>query len=199
MLTPQRIEAFSDGVFAIVITLLILEIKVPSLPEHVSSSDLFTKLFTLGPKLLSYVLSFLVIGVYWIAHHFTFHQIRRADRQLLIFNLLFLMSISFIPFPAALLGEYPHTQTAVMVYGFALLMTGITFNLIWWHASRNHRLIDSQTPLHVIRNSWKGRFVPLICYLIGMGLSFVHVYLTIAIYIIVPLYYLTVRTPSESK
>jgi uncharacterized membrane protein len=199
VLTPQRIEAFSDGVFAIVITLLVLELKVPSLPEHVTNADLLAELAQLWPKFLSYLLSFLVVGVYWIAHHFTFHLIRRADRMLLLLNLIFLMSISIIPFPAALLGEYTHSRTAMLVYGFALLMTGITFNAIWWHASRHRRLIDPETPEHFIRKSWMRRIIPTVCYVAAMCLSFVHVYLTIAIYVLVPVYYLVMRTPSESK
>ncbi len=94
-----RIVNFSDGVFAIVITLLILDIRVPDIPEDLVSQELPSRILDLGPKFLSYVISFLVIAVYWQVHHRVFRPIRAYDRTLLWLNFLFLMTISFLPFP----------------------------------------------------------------------------------------------------
>ena len=103
-LSTHRIEAFSDGVFAIAITLLVLNLQVP---EIATVSELASKLGALWPKLVSYVLSFMVVGIYWVAHHNTFHYIKRSDRNLLWLNILMMLFVVFIPFPAALLGQYP--------------------------------------------------------------------------------------------
>jgi uncharacterized membrane protein len=112
----DRIVNFSDGVFAIVITLLVLDIRVPDIPEGLVSQELPGRILALGPKFLSYVISFLVIAVYWQAHHRVFRPIRGYDGTLLWLNFLFLMAISFLPFPTSLLGEYGEEQLSVVIY-----------------------------------------------------------------------------------
>jgi uncharacterized membrane protein len=102
----DRVIFFSDAVFAIVMTLLILDIQVPEIPPDLVSAELPGRVLDLWPKFFSYVLSFLAVGTYWIAHHGTFRYIKSYDRNLISLNLLFLLSISFVPFPTALLGEY---------------------------------------------------------------------------------------------
>ncbi|NJL56438.1 DUF1211 domain-containing protein [bacterium] len=119
--SPSRLEALSDGVFAIVITLLVLELRVPELSSRLANDQLLTALVALLPKLLGYITSFLMIAIYWVAHHNVFHLLQRCDRICLWLNLLFLMCLAFIPFPTALLGEYPQTQVAISVYGGVLL------------------------------------------------------------------------------
>jgi len=99
----DRLIFFSDAVFAIVMTLLVLEIRVPEVPLALAAAEVPNEVLALGPKFFSYVLSFLVIGTYWIAHHQTLRYVQSYDRRLLWLNLLFLLSISFIPFPTALL------------------------------------------------------------------------------------------------
>lgn len=98
-LNTHRIEAFSDGVFAVAITLLVLNLQVPQLAASAVSRELVAKLIELWPKLLIYVLSFVIVGIYWVAHHNSFHYIERSDRTLLWLNLLLLLCIVFIPFP----------------------------------------------------------------------------------------------------
>jgi uncharacterized membrane protein len=135
-----RLEAFSDGVFAIVITLLILEIKVPVLVGD--NIHLGRALLELWPKYASYIMSFIVVGVYWVAHHNKFHFIKQTDRVLLWINIFFLMSVAVIPFPAALIGEYLFNSTAILVYGGVQVITGALNTLMWWYATHNHRLVD---------------------------------------------------------
>ena len=112
----DRIVNFSDGVFAIVITLLILTIEVPDIPPASVAQELPSRLLALTPDLLSYVISFLVIAIYWQAHHSVFEPIRGYDRTLLWLNFLFLMTISFLPFPTSLLDEYGEQQLTVVIY-----------------------------------------------------------------------------------
>ncbi len=127
ILGKTRIEAFSDGVFAVAITLLVLNLQVPQLAASVVSRELLPKLFELWPKLLIYVLSFVIVGIYWVAHHNTFNYIKRSDRFLLWLNLLLLLCIVFIPFPTALIGQYPEQQISVVIYGGTLVIGCVSF------------------------------------------------------------------------
>ncbi len=111
----DRIVNFSDAVFAIVITLLVLDVRVPQIHPALVSQELPGRILDLSPKFLSYVISFLVIAIYWQAHHRVFRPIRSYDRMLLWLNFLLLMAISFLPFPTSLLGEYAGVQLSVSI------------------------------------------------------------------------------------
>ncbi len=117
-----RFKAFTDGVFTIVMTLLVIEIKVPHLPEN--GGNLIWMIQTLGHQVLTFITSFIVIGVIWINHHVLFHLLRRVNRTALVLNLLLLMSVAFIPFSTALLGDNPHHTTALVFYDLCLGFTG---------------------------------------------------------------------------
>jgi uncharacterized membrane protein len=137
-----RIEAFSDGMFAIAITLLVLDIKVPQgVPE---GSDLFGPLLQQWPNYLAFVISFAFIGIMWINHHRLFTHIQRADNTLLVLNLLLLFGVTAVPFPTALVAEYINRQEAVWVYSGLFLLIAVFFNLLWRYASYNNRLLDPQ-------------------------------------------------------
>src|SRR5579859_4030399 len=135
VLSTSRLEAFSDGVFAVAITLLVLNLQVPQLAASAVAKELVPDLGKLWPKLLIYALSFVIVGIYWVAHHNTFHYIKRSDRTLLWLNLLLLLCIVFIPFPTALVGQYPEQQISVASYGGTLVITGLVLQLLWWYAT----------------------------------------------------------------
>jgi uncharacterized membrane protein len=116
----DRIVNLSDGVFAIAITLLILDIRVPDIPENMVSSQLPGALLSLWPKYLGYILSFVGISAFWLIHHSIFRPIRSYDRILLYLNFLFLMVVAFVPFPTSLLGEYGDHQLPVAIYAATL-------------------------------------------------------------------------------
>lgn len=120
----SRIEAFSDGVFAIALTLLILDVKVPTASDITSEKMLQGFLLQQGASYFSFALSVIVIVIFWVAHHGLFHYIRRANRALFWLNILFLLCVTFIPFPAALPGQFSHYQTSVVIYGASLAITG---------------------------------------------------------------------------
>ena len=138
----SRVEAFSDGVFAIVITLLILDVKFPA--------DKPLTLETLAgmvPHILSFVLSFVIVGVYWVAHHNMLHYIKAVDRQLLWLNLALLLIVVFIPFPSALLGLHPDNELAIALYGANLIATNAAGTALWFYATtRPHLAADYMTP-----------------------------------------------------
>ena len=140
-----RIEAFSDGVFAIAITLLIIEIAVP----HVQGGDsLGDALADQWPSYFAYVLSFVTIGIYWANHHSFFRLFLRTDHTFLILNVFFLMCIAFLPFPTAVLAEYlqdaDHRDTAATLYALGLLLPAVSWFAVWLYGSLGTRLIDER-------------------------------------------------------
>ncbi|WP_255168574.1 TMEM175 family protein [Natrononativus amylolyticus] len=128
----DRIEALSDGLFAIVLTLLVLQFQIPDVPAD-RAAELPAALADQQPLLFSYLLSFAVVGIYWIIHHNLFQRIDRHDRGLLYLNLCFLLSISFLPFPTELLGIYG-TRFAWTLYAINLAMVGLALAGVWWYA-----------------------------------------------------------------
>ena len=136
----NRLVGFSDGVFAIAITLLILNIDIPTIRANGMTSAVVAE----WPDVLSYVISFLVIGNYWITHHHIFQQIERQNDRLLWFNLLFLLCIAFVPFPTSLLGE---TITTITFSVYATTLAGILSAGLWWYATEVGDLVsDTVTP-----------------------------------------------------
>jgi uncharacterized membrane protein len=117
-MNKNRVEAFSDGVFAIVITLLILDIRVPD----VDYSQLSIALVAVLPRMFAYVISFGVIGVYWLAHHQSLQLIGKLNGFLIWLNLVYLLAVSFMPFPTALLGRYPLQPIPIVIYGLNLIV-----------------------------------------------------------------------------
>ncbi|CDR08651.1 TMEM175 family protein [Streptomyces iranensis] len=139
---PARVVAFSDGVIAIAITLLVLEIR----PPH-DTSHLLHGLAALWPSYLAYVVTFMLIGQVWANHHIMFDHIRGADRVVLFLNTVLLMDIAFLPFATSVLAEAfrdGHGQrTAVVLHGTAFWVMDLLFNVIWWYARRDRRLIST--------------------------------------------------------
>lgn len=145
----ERVAAFSDGVFTIAITLLVLEIQVPEVnPAEgtTNTQSLASALLALWPSYFAYIFSFVMIGSFWANHHYVFQFYERSDRIFKLFNLLFLMSISFLPFPTAVLARYitdaQQRQTAIILYELALFLSVVAWVLIWLYASRGHRLLN---------------------------------------------------------
>jgi len=132
----DRIIFFSDGVFAIAITLLVIGLRVPALPSHVSNSELSRRLLDEWPRVLSYTVSFAVIGLYWIGHHRAFAHIRRFDHRLILLNLTFLGLIAFLPFPTAVIGRYGGHRAAVVLYAGSLALAGLASTALWLYAWR---------------------------------------------------------------
>ena len=190
-ISTRRLEAFSDGVFAIAITLLVLTIAVPELtPEALNRGELLQRLIELWPKFLSFFISFGIIGIFWVGHSIMFHYIKRTNRMLLWINTALLMTVSFIPFPAALLGQYARSQVAVVAYGATLVLAGLAFVVTWLYASSGHRLIDPKLDPATIRLGTTAVFIAPIVYGIATLLSFVHPGISLTIYVLTPLLYI---------
>jgi uncharacterized membrane protein len=171
----DRIVNLSDGVFAIAITLLVLDIQVPDIPEKVVSSQLPEALLSLWPKYLGYFLSFVGISAFWLIHHSIFRPIRAYDRSLLYLNFLFLMVVAFVPFPTSLLGEYGDHQLPVAIYAATLAVGRLLLTAIHWYSTRNDRLLDEpHDPATVRFFLIRGLTIPAI-FLLSIGISFLSV------------------------
>jgi uncharacterized membrane protein len=138
----ERVIFFSDAVFAIAMTLLALEIRLPALPASVSNAELTAALGNIWPRYLSYGISFLVIGVSWMAHQRLFRPVCCYDRRLMLLNILFLLSISFLPFPTSVIGEYGDTAAGTIFYAMAMVVVGVLFVLLWWYVNAQGRLVE---------------------------------------------------------
>jgi uncharacterized membrane protein len=170
----ERLIFYSDAIFAIAITLLVLELRVP---DELTGSDptaaLVAALAHMAPKFVSYVTSFAIIGLYWFVHHRLFRHIRRWDDGLIVRNLFFLFWVAFLPFPVALLGRFGGLRLAVVLYAATLFMLGVGQLGIWLHASRGHRLIDPGMSPDLVRfTTWRSAVPPLVA-LIVIALAFV--------------------------
>jgi TMEM175 potassium channel family protein len=190
--SASRLEAFSDGVFAIAITLLVLEIKVPHHDELHSAGGLWRALEHRWPSYFGYVLSFLVIGVMWINHHTLFEYIRRVNRPLLVANLLLLMGVAFLPFPTAVLAEHladPSTRAAATAfYGATLVFTSLTFNVLWWVGRRETALMGDELSKQGVNTITRRYAVAFACYVAATALAYVNVWLSLAIHFILALW-----------
>lgn len=170
-----RVEAFSDGVFAIAITLLILEIKVPS----PGSGDLAAQLLRQWPSYVSFVISFAFIGIMWMNHHRLFTHIKRSDDLLLVFNLLLLFGVTVVPFPTSVLAPYlgrPGQRAAALLFNGTYFFIALFFNGLWrYAASRRHGLLAPDVDMaSVERISYQYAFDPIL-YLACAILSWVSV------------------------
>jgi uncharacterized membrane protein len=179
----DRLLLFSDAVFAIAITLLAIDIRVPQLAENLIASQLNNEIIGLAPKLISFVLTFYIIGSYWISYHRTFHLIKRYDRGLISFNLLFLMFIVLLPFPNDLIGKYPTQQISIIIYAVLLSATGLCMCLIWIYASKGYRLIDKTLRPDFIKHLTLRLFVSPSIFLISIPFSFFNPIYSIVVWL----------------
>jgi uncharacterized membrane protein len=145
-----RLLALADGVFAIALTLLVIEI---TLPADTSDARLGAALAGLGPRYFAYVLSFVVIARFWIAHHATFRYIRRYDDTLIWLNFLLLILVAFLPFPTSVLGAHGNTPTGASFYGAALVCTSAASGALLWYASGRGHLLGPEVDRRLVRQS----------------------------------------------
>ena len=183
-----RIEAFSDGVFAIVVTLLVLELKVPSLHNRGSVSELGHHLLDLFPKFLSWLISFIIVCKFWLNHHHVLGLARHANYSMVWLNSIFLMFQSFIPFPTAMMGEYATNPLAVSLFGVVMAVNTLLFMALHAYILRHlikPDLANAQDP-HIIRKS----FVGVLSYLIGAAVAWLSLHAAFLIYLLTPLFFI---------
>lgn len=169
----ERLIFFSDAVFAIAITLLALEIRIPGAENSLNENELFQALLSIWPKYLGYAIGFMTIGVLWISHHRKFRLIQRYDRILMWLNLFFLMFVAFIPFPTSIISEYGN-RTSTVFYAMVVCMASIASIVLWWYASHNNRLIDSHLDPRQRRRETQVSLFVLGVFVLSIGLAFIN-------------------------
>lgn len=157
-----RLLAFSDGVFAIAITLLVFQVQIPDLTPQEVATQLPTVLLQMVPDLWAYIQSFFVVGIYWIVHHRIFRMVRRWDEGLLWLNLLFLLVIAFLPVPSALAINYSRIPQAMLVQVGYIGIVALVNIVLWSYLSRGRRLLHADIAAAQIRNTTVRAWIPFL-------------------------------------
>jgi uncharacterized membrane protein len=184
--SKARAEAFSDGIFAIAATLLVLDLAVPK-----AGSSLLTGLLNEWPAYAAYATSFLTIGIIWVNHHAVLERLDRIDRGFLFLNVVFLLFVALIPFPTKVLSQYlqsggDYAHIAAAAYGVAMILMGLAFSILNYYASARGLM-----PEHEKLTSWQQvRYsIGLLMYFAGTGVSLVNAYIALVIYAGMAFYY----------
>lgn len=202
LITTQRLEAFSDAVFAIILTLLVIDLKVPELGEQISTQQTLTSLIHMGPQFIGFIVSFFIICIFWVNHHQFFHVVKRPDSKLLWLNNLLLFWLCFIPFPTAFLGHYPTNTIATMLFGFVLFAASASFSLMIHYAMFEGDLVEKKittTEKHRIQNM---SYIGVVLYAISILLALISVWLAFFIFLGVLLFYfapVNIRSNKEAR
>jgi uncharacterized membrane protein len=198
-MSKGRVEAFSDGVFAVAATLLIFNIQL----DKTAPGGLLTALLAAWPKYAAYVASFLTIGVMWINHHGLFERIARLNRTLVFLNLLLLMAIVFLPFPTAVLGSnilVPHdANTAASLYALNAVVIAVFFSAVWTYTLMHPDLLVPDLDRAAAMRSWPRFSVGLVAYLLCVPIGQVSAIAVVIICAALAIYYLYERLPSITR
>lgn len=181
----ERLAFFSDAVFAIAITLLVIEVRMPELHAPTEES-IRHALVELIPKYIGFIVSFFVIGRFWLGHHRLFGLLARTDDRMIIANLILLLGIAFIPFPTAVFSDYPGAQTAGLFYAGWLVVAGLFNRRLVKVAVRDHLLADDHDAglrKHLLRGTW----LPILIGLGAMGAALVHPLAVLGVLVLGPL------------
>jgi uncharacterized membrane protein len=187
-----RIEAFSDGVFAIAVTLLVLELKVPQLGEEASSSELWSALLSHWPSYAAYLVSFATILIVWVNHHRLFMIIRRSDSRFLFLNGALLLMVTIIPFPTALLAEYlqkPAAPVPCAIYCGSYVLLGLAFNALWHYAAHRNRLLAHMTTAQQVEAISRSLLFGPLSYIAAFVLAFVNVYASLGLCMLLAIFW----------
>lgn len=167
----ERIIFFSDAVFAIAVTLLALEIRLPESDVILTERQLREQILGMWQTYLGYFISFMVIGIFWMAHHRKFRLIRSYDSRLMLLNMLLLLVVAFLPFPSSLLSKYPD-PVATNFYALTMIIGELLLALLWWYASRNNRLTDPKLDPRQRRKQFINPIATSLVFLLSMGIAY---------------------------
>lgn len=187
--TPKsRVEALSDGVYAIILTLLILELKVPMLGEAPTNAQVVQSLIQMTPKFVSWLISFLMLIVFWINHHTMLHLVKHVDQGYVWINAFILLFQSFVPFPTALMGEYPNNALAVGLFGIVMFVNALAFIALHYYSAGP--LLKEPEKASLVKKDALRALVGPAFFLVGTVAAFVHPYIAFGTYLAVPLYFI---------
>ena len=187
VISTQRLEAFSDGIFAIVITLLFLELHVPTIPNNADWSELLTAILSLSPTFFSIFISFSFVAVFWISHHQFFRTLQETTRGLLLLNIVFLFLVCFVPFPAAIMSRYPFNKTAVIFFGVTVAPASLLLVTLRWYAWVKRPELSGINDDEAIRKAINHGLLMIAGYCTGIIVSFFYPPAAVVIYLLTPL------------
>ena len=190
-ISTHRLEILVDGVFAIAMTLLVLDIRLPDTALINNPHDLWMQLLVLAPKFFSFLISFMILATFWAGHHTEFHYIKKLDHTLIWFNIFYLLFVCFTPFTASLLGSYLYNQTAVIIYGANLIIMVAIHYCMWQHASHHENLLKENVHPDVDKLVDRLAIFAIVGYSLAIALSFLSTAASLIIYIITPLPYIS--------
>jgi len=183
-LTTHRIEALTDGVFAIAMTLLVLTLEIPEAGQNIALHQI---LFGQAHKFFNYALSFILLAIFWIVHHQQYHPVKRTNRVHLWMSIFILMFVALIPFSTTLIGDYPDQPIADVFFGLNMFMVGFLFLLSWLYATTNFRLIDKDyDPKRIILGTKRSLVVPAVS-LLSIICAFVLPSISSHVYLLIPI------------
>ncbi|HSN76915.1 MAG TPA: TMEM175 family protein [Anaerolineae bacterium] len=185
-MSTHRVEALADGVFAIVMTLLVFDLRLPD----AALAELPAELAALWPKFLGYGVSFLLLGIYWVGHRNQFNFVRRADQNFHWLNIFFFGVVCLVPFSTGILSRYPDALLAVAIYGINLIMIGVALFFIWTYATYRGHLVDADVPRAVVRLGKQRSLLAPACYLVAILAGLIDPHISLVIYALVPLLYI---------
>jgi uncharacterized membrane protein len=188
-MNKTRLENFSDGVFAIAVTLLVLNIKIPD-AHTLNSAGLNRALLAMVPHVLTFVFTFLVIGVFWVGHHRIFTFVRILDTGLLWLNIFYLMFVAVLPFPAAILSENPFLPTSIILYCVSLGIIASMHFLFMTYIFRHKDIKDDVLTHDVYMSGIKNAEIGPVTYLVAAGASFISVYISFVMILAVLVFYI---------
>jgi len=197
----ERLAALSDGVFAFAMTVLFLDIRVPQLGPMASEQDLWHAVVALGPRFLTYLMSFLTLGIFWVGQQTQLNHLVRSDRDLTWIHILFLATIGIVPFSTALLAEYITYRTALLIYWFNILLLGSEFIVSWRYAVRR-LLVKDDAPKGLNRAIYGRALMGQLLYAIGAALCIFNTYWSIGFIVAVQLFFAFApfqRLPSRDR
>jgi uncharacterized membrane protein len=181
----DRLVGYSDGVFAIAMTLLVLTLEAPHIEGGDVDAQLNAYLRDQLPNFVGFALSFIVVARYWVAHHRLFQVVRRSDPTLITINLVLLFFVVLVPYPTELFGDYPNSVTALVLYSAALAATGLSMAGLTWYAAKDHRLIDPAVSESYITHALlRGLSIPVI-FALSIPVAFVSVFLAKYVWLLI--------------
>lgn len=188
----DRLGAFSDGVIAIAITILVLGLEVPSVHE-VPEKELNEFLLDSVHPMMGFVLSFLLILMYWLEHYAIFHYLTFATRMLVVINGMFLLSLSFLPFPTGLQAVYRTDELAMVLYCVAQFLCGLSLLGMWLYAVWDYRLVDPEISPIVVRSMTRRLAIAPSLSFLAIGVTFLNIWVSKFILLLIPFFYLSHR------
>ena len=187
--SKDRVEALTDGIFATVMTILVLSLVVPTVTGPDASATLAADLYGLAPNFFAYVVTFIFMGVLWISHHNMFSHIESVDLRTVWINILLLLSIALAPFSTALLGRYFLESIAILVYGVNALAISTLFNILWFYPRLRHLTHEEPHPEIIARRSRIALVGPTV-YALAIVFSFFAVEISLGLYAFVTVFYI---------